>query len=82
MYGIVFLQKIHNLIKENGSVDIVDGDESGFEESTYRSSTGSKRGYRSDAERARKGGVRTNLIAGKRGQKMIAPVLDEETTAA
>ena len=78
--GFAFLQEIRNLIKKNGSADIVDVDESGLEESTFRPFAGSKRGKRFDVERPDKGGVRTNRIAGKRGQEMITPVLDEETT--
>ena len=34
--GLTFLQKVRNLIKKNGSADIVDVDESGLEESTSR----------------------------------------------
>ncbi len=77
---LAYLQKIHNLIQENDSADIVDVDESGFEETTSRPSAGSKKGHRSYGDRPSKASVSTDRISGKRGQEIIAPVLDEETT--
>ena len=73
---------MQSVIKEKGSKDIVYVDESGFDEHTYRPHAWAKRGQKSYGERSGKRGVRTNLIVGKRGTALLAPVLYEDTTTA
>lgn len=69
-------------IKELTSKDIVYVDESGFEAHSYRPYAWSARGKEVHGERFGRGGIRTNLIAGKRGPELLAPVLYEGTTSA
>ena len=57
-------------------------DESGFEPHTYRPYAWSPRGKKSHGNRWGRGGVRTNLIAAKRGKELLAPVLYEGSTSA
>jgi len=73
---------MQSVIKEKGSKDIVYVDESGFDEHTYRPHAWAKRGKKSYDERSGKRGVRTNLIVGKRGKALLAPILYEDTTTA
>jgi putative transposase len=55
-------------------------DESGFQESTCRPYAWSKKGKRIHGERNGKTRKRTSLIPGKRGKKLLAPVLFAGTT--
>ena len=57
-------------------------DESGFDPHSYRPYAWSLRGKKAHGKRFGRGGARTNLIAGKRGKELLAPVLYEGTTSA
>lgn len=79
---VKYLQKLRNEVIKNGSDNIVYIDESGFEESSYRKYAWAKKGKKVYAERSGKRGVRTNLIAGKRKGKLLAPFLYETSTTS
>ena len=57
-------------------------DESGFDPYTYRPCAWSPKGKQSHGNRQGRGGVRTNLSAGKRGKVLLAPILYEGSTSA
>ena len=57
-------------------------DESGFEETTFRRSGWSGKGQKIYGDQPVSRRIRTNLIAGKSGKKLLAPVLFEGATNA
>ena len=75
MSRINYLRSLRAIIKEKGSKDVVFVDESGFEAHTYRPHAWSAKGSKSFGERSGKRGMRTHLIAGKRGKGFLATVL-------
>lgn len=70
------------IIIKQSSKDIVYIDESGFDAYTYRPYAWSPRGQKCHGERNGRRGARTSLIAGKRGKKLLAPVLFSGSTNA
>jgi putative transposase len=73
---------LRQIVKVSGFQNVVYVDESGFDPHTYRPYAWSPRGKKSHGNRWGRGGVRTNLIAGKRGKEFLAPVLYEGSTSA
>ena len=73
---------MRQIVKVSGSHNIVYVDESGFYPHAYRPYAWSPRGEKSHGNRWGRGGVRTNLIAGKRGKEFLAPILYEGSTSA
>ena len=65
-----------------GSENIIYVDESGFDEHTHRPHGWAEQGVEVYGERVGNRGTRTNLIAGKRGKDLLAPLLFETTTDA
>ena len=55
-------------------------DESGFDKNAERPYAWSKRGHKSHGDISGKRGTRTSLIAGKRGEQLLAPVLFQGST--
>lgn len=79
---ITFLQTLRKIIKEKGADKIVYIDESGFMETCQRKHGWSQIGNKIHGDHPGKRQKRTNLIAGKLGKKMLAPVLFEGSTNA
>ena len=77
-----FLSKLRGIIKAGGKNSIVYVDESGFESHVYRPHAWSPRGQKTYGERHGTRRQRTNLIAGRMGKKLLAPVLFEGATNA
>ena len=77
-----YLNELRAEVSKNGSDNIVYIDESGFEESYYKKYGWSKKGKKVYGDRSGKRGIRTNLIAAKRKQELLAPVLYETSTTA
>ena len=73
---------MRQIVKVSGFQNVVYVDESGFDPHTYRPYAWSPRGKKSHGNRWGRGGVRTNLIAGKRDKEFLAPVLYEGSTSA
>ena len=73
---------MRSIVKKSSGKSLVYVDESGFEPHTYRPYAWSPRGKKSHGNRWGRGGVRTNLIAAKRGKELLAPVLYEGSTSA
>ena len=57
-------------------------DESGFIPATYRPYAWSLKGHKSYGDRRGRNGKRINLIAGKRGKELLAPILYEGSTSS
>lgn len=76
------MQDLRSIVKKRTFKNVVYVDESGFEAHTYRPYAWAPRGQKSHDNRRGRGGPRTNLIAAKRGKKMLAPVLYEGATSA
>lgn len=73
---------LRKIISEEGSKNLVYLDESGFDPNIYRPYAWSERGQKSYGERSGKRGTRTSLIAAKRGEQLLAPVLFQGSTNA
>ena len=71
---------MRQIVIQEGWDNLVYVDESGFDAYTYRPYAWSKRGQKSYGDRRGKRGTRTSLIAGKRGKKLLAPVLFKGST--
>ena len=78
----MYLQQLRQILSVQGSANLVYLDESGFEPTTHRTFGWACRGHRVAGERNGKTRPRTSLIAGKCGQRLLAPVLFEGTTNA
>lgn len=76
------MRSLRQIIIKQSSQDIVYIDESGFDAYTYRPYAWSPRGQKCHGERNGRRGMRTSLIAGKRGKKLLAPVLFSGSTNA
>ena len=79
---IAFLRNLREIVTQQGSSNLVYLDESGFKEDVYRPYGWSKRGQKTYGDHQGKRGVRTSLIAGKRGKQLLAPVLFKGSTNA
>jgi transposase len=79
---IEYLQALRKYVTQHGSEEIVYIDESGFSETTFRPYAWSQRGKKVYGEQDGKTRKRTSLIAGKRGSRLLAPVLLTGTTNA
>ena len=77
---IEYLQALRKYVTQHGSEEIVYIDESGFSETTFRPYAWSQRGKKVYGEQDGKTRKRNSLIAGKRGSKLLAPVLLTGTT--
>ena len=73
---------MREIISARGSDDLVYIDESGFEHSTHRPFAWSKRGTKCYADRTGARRRRTNLIAAKRKNELLAPILYEGSTTS
>lgn len=76
------MRSLRQIVIQEGSDNLVYLDESGFEEYVYRPYAWSKRGQKTYDEREGKRGIRTSLIAGKRGKELLAPILFKGSTNA
>lgn len=81
-FRIPYLKTLRKVIEKQASKDIIYVDESGFESHTFRPFAWSVRGKKSYGERRGTRGIRTNLIATKRGKEMLTPVLYQTSTTA
>jgi transposase len=79
---ILYLRALRKIVSERGAKNIVYLDESGFEPSSQRNYGWAIRGKKVYGERSGNARPRTSLIAGKRGKKMLAPVLFQGSTDA
>jgi transposase len=73
---------LRSIIKDRGSENIVYIDESGFNQNTHRTHAWSKRGKQSYGDRSGARKARVNLIAAKRKNDLLAPILYEGSTCA
>jgi len=73
---------LREIVKASGFESLVYVDESGFDPYSYRPYAWAPKGRKSHGNRRGRGGIRTNLIAGKRGKELLAPVLYEGSTSA
>lgn len=76
------MRNLREIVILDGSNNLVYLDESGFEENVYRPYGWSQRGQKTYGVRNGKRGIRTSLIAGKRGKELLAPVLFQGSTNA
>lgn len=76
------MRNLRKIVIFEGSSNLVYLDESGFKEDVYRPYGWSKRGQKTYGDRNGKRGTRTSLIAGKRGEELLAPVLFQGSTNA
>jgi transposase len=72
---MIYLSSLREIVKNNGSQDIVYIDESGFEENVCRIYGWGKIGQKISGEKSGTRGKRTNLIAARRGKEFLAPML-------
>ena len=79
---ITYLRELRQIVKVTGFKNVIYVDESGFDPYSYRPFAWAPKGDKSHGNRRGRGGVRTNLIAGKRGKEFLAPVLYEDSTSA
>jgi len=79
---MIYLKKLRNLMKDNGSNTIVYVDESGFKHDSIRKFGWSKRGTKIIGECSGIRHTMVNLMAGKCRDKLLAPVLFEGTANA
>lgn len=79
---ILYLRQLRKIILERGSANIIYVDESGFDPTTQRNYGWAIRGNKVYGERSGVTRPRTSLIAGKRGKKILAPVLFKGSTNA
>lgn len=70
-----YLKTLREYIKNNGSENIIYGDESGFLDEVFNPHCWSKRGKKIYGEKQGKRSKRTNLIMAQRGNKWLAPIL-------
>jgi hypothetical protein len=73
---------LRQIVTDNGSDNLVYLDESGFESNVFRPYAWSRRGQKIYGNRSGQRGIRTSLIAGKRGEQLLAPVLFQGSTNA
>lgn len=76
---IAYLKDLRKIVADRGAESLVYIDESGFESESYRASAWGKIGQKIYGERKGSRGKRTNLIAGRKGTKFLAPTLFEGT---
>ena len=79
---MAYLQKLRRLYQIKGKSKIVYVDETGFDHSTYRPHGWSLKGRKVYGERSGGRRGRLNLIAGKVGTRLLAPVLYRTSTKA